>query len=368
MKLKGLTLFLICSFIFSLRTSAQQETVYGHSVADGQAGNCYFSIGQPFAMQWGDDSFLFTEGVAQAHLINLHFSTDTCEGEGYSNICFEYDAQTLPGVYRDSCYRHAATRGYDSVLYLSLNIHPVYARYDTLLFYDRVRGNWQEGDNVIAGTTVFGCDSNRYVHVIVKPFECGDPLYDDEDNIYGTLEIAGACWTKENMRSTIYPDGSKIAVAVIYSSPNAHDTTGNLATYGRLYTWYSAVNIPEGSTLPPPYDADFDSLVTGICPYGWHIPTLEEFQALASYGADALRSTNLWLQPGTNSSNFTARPAGNYNPVNQRFENLLGKTFLWTTEPVNQYAYTTQIRFSCEAPLFIPEHKSAAFSVRCVKN
>ena len=37
----------------------------------------------------------------------------------------------------------------------------------------------------------------------------------------------------------------RIPVAEVYESDLYGDTTANLSLYGRLYSWYSAVNIPE---------------------------------------------------------------------------------------------------------------------------
>ena len=78
-------------------------------------------------------------------------------------------------------------------------------------------------------------------------FTCGEQISDVEGNTYETVEIGGLCWTKENMKSKTYADGTPIAKAMIYSSSMHPDTNANLATYGRLYTWFSAVNVPEGS-------------------------------------------------------------------------------------------------------------------------
>ena len=70
-------------------------------------------------------------------------------------------------------------------------------------------------------------------------------------------------------------DNSDIPVALVYNIAPDNDEDANLEAFGRLYTWYSAVKLPEGST-----DALAEGYVQGICPDGWHIPTHEEMMKL----------------------------------------------------------------------------------------
>ena len=83
----------------------------------------------------------------------------------------------------------------------------------------------------------------------------------------------------------------------------------------------------------------------------------------------ALKSTDLWIIPGDNSTGFTAYPAGLYNPNTGRFENLLGETRFWTSENVGgALATSAGATFSCNAIIFQNNSKDSGFSIRCVKN
>lgn len=229
-------------------------TASGVAMASGMAGNIYYAVGQPFASQWEDGHIEISEGVAQAQIYNILLLADTCEGEDYIKHGYYYPADTAPGIYNERKYIHSTTIGYDTISDLQLTIHPTYDIYDTVRLYNYYSSiiPWQEGNNFISGQTKFGCDSNRHICVILRPFECGDTIVDNENNKYSTIEIGGICWTKENIRSTIYSDSTPIPTGYIYNSPTAQDTIENLNTYGRLYTWQSAVGVPENSTEPPP--------------------------------------------------------------------------------------------------------------------
>ena len=362
-----LNLLILSLLVSSLH--AQVTTARSVAVASGMAGNVYYVVGQTFASQWGDDYVEISEGVAQAQIYNIVLEADTCEGEGYAGYGYYYPADTLPGTYSEQRYVHSTTIGYDTILVFNLTIHPVYNSYDTLTFYTHYYNviPWQEGDNFVHGTTELGCDSNRHVCVILRKFGCGDTIADFENNMYSTVEVGGLCWTKENIRSKYYSDGTQIATGLVYSSSTAPDTAANLMLYGRLYTWQSAVRVPENSLVAPVVDNNGN--VAGVCPYGWHLPSLVEMNVWTAYAADSLKSTTLWLIPGTNALGLTIIPAGHYNPITNRFEELLGKTHFWTSDYDDSYLSTAiQIRYSCEYPFAEIAPKNVAYSVRCVKD
>ncbi|MFP5039968.1 FISUMP domain-containing protein [Parasediminibacterium sp. JCM 36343] len=91
---------------------------------------------------------------------------------------------------------------------------------------------------------------------------------DYDNNSYQTVVIGNQTWLKSNLKSTHYADGS--AIANIYSYNN---DTSNATTYGRLYTWNSAMKN---------YSAE---LSQGACPCGWHLPSNKEWEDLAVYAS-----------------------------------------------------------------------------------
>ena len=121
---------------------------------------------------------------------------------------------------------------------------------------------------------------------------CDSPSMDGYD--YAVVEIGDQCWFAENLRTTVYADGSAIpeetdntAWAGLSTGARCDydNDASNVATYGRLYNWYAATDAAE------------------LCPTGWHVPTDDEWTALETYlGANghsgtegaALKSTSGW--------------------------------------------------------------------------
>jgi uncharacterized protein (TIGR02145 family) len=198
---------------------------------------------------------------------------------------------------------------------------------------------------------------------------CGGSVVatDYEATTYESVLIGAYCWTKSNLRSTKYSDGSEIPVALIYKSDLHEDTTANLTEYGRLYSWYSAVKIAENSSNLP--DTNSNGNVPGVCPDGWYLPGETEYQDILSYGSDALRSSSGWLngRNGSNTTGFNALPAGMYNGESNSFLYLLGNTYYWTSTYRVADAKCTAVDHNCPDILVTITSKYNGYSVRCVK-
>ena len=90
----------------------------------------------------------------------------------------------------------------------------------------------------------------------------GTPTVTDYDgNVYNTMLIGTQCWTKENLRTTHYSDGTALDYFGYFVNPNL-----DANVYGYYYYWSAAM-----------HDAAFSSTVPcgvqGICPAGWHLPS-----------------------------------------------------------------------------------------------
>ena len=137
-------------------------------------------------------------------------------------------------------------------------------------------------------------------------------IKDGNGNIYNSITIGTQVWLKENLRTTIYNDGSKISGItdpVIWKTAYKpaycwydNDSLNNKNTYGALYNLY-AVN----SRM--------------LCPDGWHVPDNSEWVTLLNFlGGESSAGNELkemgtaqWLTSNsyvTNSTDFTALPGG----------------------------------------------------------
>src|ERR1039457_6330795 len=87
-------------------------------------------------------------------------------------------------------------------------------------------------------------------------------MTDQDGNVYKTVTIGTQTWMAENLRTTIYNDGTAISNVTgatewtnlttgAYCNFNNTTSTDTIATYGRLYDWY-AVNTGK------------------LAPTGWH--------------------------------------------------------------------------------------------------
>ena len=194
----------------------------------------------------------------------------------------------------------------------------------------------------------------QVVTVLYPP--CGGTMTatDGDGNVYGTVRAGSNCWTVPNMRTTHYTAAQGGGEVPYVQYPGT-----DLTTYGYLYDYYAATKLSR--SLP--------TQVQGICPDGWHIPDDEDFADLmVHYDAPRLMTTDHWLNPGTNTSGFSAEPAGIYNPESGRFEYLYVTTYLWSYTPASSVFHACQFGSQCGTLEIEPSSGEFKYSVRCVHN
>lgn len=394
LKMKKLFLFLNI-FLAIQMVGAQTDFLHGISTANGTAGNVSFAIGYPFFGQRANADIEVSEGVMQAQLIRHDIVMDGCQNDpaltpeamrtatnffqGFEGIrlVFRDDTLTvLPAGHYDSTayealhYNWNGQYNYDSLTTLVLDVWPIYELYDTLyvdsadladvrLIYPGLHG----GPNFYEYKTVHDCDSlwHHFVNL------CGGVSKDADGNKYASVFVGPYCWFTSNLRTTHYNNGED-APSMIYYAENHEDTDYNLNTYGRLYTWFSAVHLPDGSDVDPERTTH-GNFVTGICPPGWHIPEEVNMNSLESFDAFDLMADSLWLTPGNNSTGFNALPAGLFNASTHHFENMLGHAYYWSSVRTSSSGcMVCSLLFGCHTPFIDEVFKGNGLSVRCVKN
>lgn len=204
-----------------------------------------------------------------------------------------------------------------------------------------------------------------------KPPEDTTTVKDIDGNVYHIIKIGTQRWMLENLKTTKYRDGTSIpnvtdGVAWEDLTTGAYCDYNNVATnsntYGRLYNWYSITNSHQ------------------LCPAGWHVPSDADWNLLVNYlGGDSvaggkMKETGLthWCTPNTgatNSSGFTALPAGMRTCPDGPFSNLQGRCTFWSsTQDVIGYAWTRYI-FSFQKGLTRNNYAmSHGYSIRCIKD
>ena len=244
---------------------------------------------------------------------------------------------------------------------------------------DAPEGNvFPQGTTVVTWTATDECGASLTCtqNIVVNFPPCGtaaDSVADYNGIKYSSVRIGCQCWTGENLRSTNYFDGTAIPNYRNYADNEANDTI-----YGKLYSWYSANRVPEDDddTPAPTVAGPNGPYVQGICPDGWALPTDDDYRTLfATAGlVDYLKDPNAsyWL-PGfagiAPSTGFDARGAGWYESDINRYMNLLGETYFWTSEPVTHVVkgHCAVITYYCPEGIIQDKMKGNGLSVRCIK-
>ena len=244
-------------------------------------------------------------------------------------------------------------------------------------------------------------------------------IKDIEGNIYDAVQIGNQIWMAENLRTSHYADGTYITTGISDATTPGKIPPGsidNVPKYGYLYNWPAVMHNSASSESNP-------SGVQGICPNGWHVPSLAEMEQLIAYMksnpqyaasgisdhiAKAMVTTWGWDAfegwgydpvdcPGTdmstnNASGFSVPAAGYYgvvptgNPSSGAYtSNYWGKgrdAHIWSTTQyagkdsyylvLSKQSETAAIDYSHDYAGYFsygaPGNQRYGFSVRCIKN
>ncbi len=278
-------------------------------------------------------------------------------------------------------------------------------------------GTWiHNGTNVgnVTGydVTVPDCGTNYYYRVRA----CSDYCCSGYSN---TITVTtGACgpscgsqvWMAANMNT-----GTQVSIATTQSAGQKwcyNDVAANCTTYGGLYQWASAMNLPSSENSVLHYGSDLPDCdpcgsngTQGICPAGYHIPTdlewsryehcientisptgstdLSTFQTTIGWRGSStagvgpgskmkVTSSNSPDWNGTNTSGFSALPAG--YAYNGASSNMDANAYFWTTTEYNFYgtAYAWYRILSTDHTEtyrgYFGNGKTNGYSIRCLKN
>jgi uncharacterized protein (TIGR02145 family) len=184
-----------------------------------------------------------------------------------------------------------------------------------------------------------------------------------EGKTYTTVQIGSQCWLRENLDVGSMVLGSADQTNnTIIEKYCYDDNPTNCDTYGGLYQW--------GETVQ--YDTTTPG-ARGICPAGWHVPTLAEFQTLGVTVAGDGNSLKEIGQgsgagAGTNTSGFSALLAG-YRLNNGYFNTLGYSGFFWGSTQVDATSADRLYLFSSDAFIALNgTSKTYGFSVRCLED
>lgn len=193
-------------------------------------------------------------------------------------------------------------------------------------------------------------------------------LQDTRDGqLYRAVTIGKQTWMAENLNF----QGAGADSGYCYGG-----SSDTCAKYGRLYTWATAVAEASSSNLAP-------SGVRGICPAGWHLPSIAEWDTLVAVvereasigsgkGGTALKATAGWRDStaakGTDRLGFRGLPSG-YMYRGGSFEYLgIGGGWWTSTLASSSSALRRDLGNTYNAVYRGTYPTVSSFAVRCVKD
>ena len=213
---------------------------------------------------------------------------------------------------------------------------------------------------------------------VVNSVSIGSFTDSRDGQTYKTVKIGWQTWMAQNLNY-------KTANSYCYN-----DKDSNCSKYGRLYTWAAAMDSAGKWSLDGSgcgYGLDKRCAprypVQGVCPVGWHLPSVSEWNTLLTgypvggevTAGKVLKSTSGWISSGngTDAYSFSALPAGiRFPTVVRGVYDLEGNyAYFWSsTEFGDSHAYYMYLFYSSDGAELLDTDvfKNDAISVRCLKN
>ena len=269
----------------------------------------------------------------------------------------------------------------------------------------KVSITWTLGANEgIQLLTAVSFESDGVTHLVGSPIEipatsAPRSATDIDGNSYNVVVIGKQIWMKENLRVTNYPDGTEIPHVIdktVWGNLDFNDgafcypnnNSAEAKTLGALYTWAAAMGKSANSSNTNP------SGVQGICPTGWHLPSVAEWTEMNDYlenngygyegsGDDigkSMAETYGWYTSSTigavgydlatnNKSGFSGLPSG-IRGANTGAFFAMGRHAGWwsSTELDTEKVYGNEIDYNFSYSFKNNLNKKYGMSVRCIKD
>ncbi len=276
---------------------------------------------------------------------------------------------------------------------------------DVMYKYDEALDKWEEANENDVGLGLMGCTTNRigeigksgedkyycsskgWVSLMgwrwdvpkearLNPEITYGSLTDSRDGqVYKTVKIGTQVWMAENLN---YDYNTGTAKSYCFG-----DKEVNCAVTGRLYTWAAAIDsVALANDADNPQTCGYGktctlpTVVQGVCPSGWHLPTYDEWQTLfkavggSSAAGKALKSGSGWYSNGngTDTYGFSALPAG-YSSYDGDFDYAGGYAGFWSASEIKDgRAYGMYLGYYDEFASMHDYYKDIGYSVRCLQD
>jgi len=196
-------------------------------------------------------------------------------------------------------------------------------------------------------------------------------VIDIDENVYKTVQIGSQTWMAENLKTTRYNDGTPIT--------KISDNSTWISIITPAFCWYN--NLVENKNLIGAHYNWYAVNTKLLCPTGWHVPSDNEWQVLTDYlGGLEIAGAKMkeagfvhWEVPNsgaTNSSGFTAIPAGQRRGIEGTFTGLGLYDSWWSSTEYNIYKawYRSVATINTNVWRSSGALKQTGTSIRCIKD
>ena len=222
--------------------------------------------------------------------------------------------------------------------------------------------NIQKGEIVISSEI-----GNEILKTTINVFVNG--VMDRDLNYYKVVKIGTQTWMAENLNVGLgVPGGTEQTGSQVIKKYCYDNDDRNCKIFGGLYQW---AEMMQGAQS----DTGSTGTTQGICPVGWHVPTLKEWNTLISYLDETVAGVKLkeagithWKEGNvaTNESGFTALPGGMWDGLS--FGLLTTHEYIWTATSDQESGsnYSTQFEYNSEKVFSKKFQEKEAIAVRCI--
>ncbi|GEM_PF-587486 len=197
-----------------------------------------------------------------------------------------------------------------------------------------------------------------------------DTIPDADGNYYHTLALGGQVWMAGNLKESHYRNGDAI-----------NEVQGNLewgASSGPATCWYLNENTGTG-IYGRLYNWNAVADSRGLCPKGWHVPSMPEWESLVAClggGTEGGKQLLGVIRQKADSSNTTSKNSnsfafrGGFRFNTGRFSAAESPACQWwsSTQQDQEVAKSFQLGNSESGIFFTGSDKKSGLSVRCLRD
>ena len=219
------------------------------------------------------------------------------------------------------------------------------------------------------GETIVEPEEKAAITYLNPDVQYGEMTDTRDGQVYKTFTFNNQTWMAQNLNYKYNPGVQS------WCGGGNDFKEGNCDTYGRLYTWAATRGHSESECGDGHYCND--STHQGICPDGWYLPSLSQYDTLVHYLSDTYNlpvglllkaNSDLWSEygKGIDAIGFSALPAGAYRST---FYRTTEEASFWTRDE-NGESSVTGFHLRAQFDRIDTnqyEEKLEGRSVRCIK-